>query len=137
LGPLVCLSLLSVYHHHYDAISLFGPAILYLSMPRRRVPYLIVMFVVPVVLFAGLYQVEQTQLFIDRLFGDGSSGVMKLLGVVSVNIAFVASLLLLNDFIRARTVRPRVPVLARDLETSPRTAFEHALGRPRQQTVID
>ena len=25
LGPLVCLSLLSVYHHHYDAIALFGP----------------------------------------------------------------------------------------------------------------
>ncbi|MBV9354476.1 MAG: DUF2029 domain-containing protein, partial [Chloroflexi bacterium] len=102
LGPLVCLCLLSVYHHHYDAIVLFGPVIGYLSTPGRHAKQLIVLFVVPVMVFAGLYQVEESQVLLDRAFGDGASLIMKLLGVICVNLAFVASLLLLNEFVCAR-----------------------------------
>jgi hypothetical protein len=94
---------LSVYHHHYDAISLFGPLIVYVLGPWKYDRRLIALFAVPVILFAGVYQVAEVQKVFDDLFGQGSSVISKLFGVVSVNVAFLASLLLLSDFIRRRT----------------------------------
>lgn len=100
LGPLVCLSLLSVYHHHYDSIALFGPLIGYLALPNRK-EHLgwIGAFSVPVVLFAGIYQIQQFQVAVDAVFGEGSSIYLKLMGVVCVNIAFIASLVLLQKHV--------------------------------------
>jgi hypothetical protein len=104
LGPLVCLSLLSVYHHQYDAIPLFAPAVIYivdyLHHPSRVDGRLLALYLVPVVLFAGVYPMEQAPVAVDRLFGVGSGNVLQLIGVVSVLIAFIASLLLLNAYIR-------------------------------------
>jgi hypothetical protein len=104
LGPLVCLSLLSVYHHQYDAIPLFAPAVIYvldyLRHPGRVDGRLVALYLVPVVLFAGVYPMEQAPVAVDRLFGVGSGNVLQLIGVVSVLIAFIASLLLLNAYIR-------------------------------------
>jgi hypothetical protein len=99
LGPVVCVSLLSVYHHHYDAIALLAPAVVYLSQTSKYDWRLVALFVIPVVAFAGLYPVEQTQLLVDRLFGDGAWLYLKLLGVIILDIAFVASLLLLRSFV--------------------------------------
>jgi hypothetical protein len=103
LGPLVCLSLLSVYHHHYDAIALFGAAIVYLFGPGKQDRRLIALFVVPVFVFAGVYPVAQVQDVLGGLFGAGSAAVAKLLGVASVTLAFAASLVLLGDFVRRRS----------------------------------
>lgn len=105
-GPLVCLSLLSIYHHHYDAIALFGPAAVYvaqyLRQPGQVSGRLVALFVVPVVLFAGVYEVGEVQNMVEHLFGEGPAAMVKLLGVVSVVVAFAASLLLLRDFVRGR-----------------------------------
>jgi Glycosyltransferase family 87 len=102
LGPLVCLSLLSLYHHHYDAIALFAPVLVYLARWNKDDRALILAFTVAVVIFAGLYQVGTTQELLERFFGVGPASLIKLLGVVAVNIAFGASLMLLQRFVARR-----------------------------------
>jgi hypothetical protein len=102
LGPLVCLSLLSVYHHHYDAIALLGPCIIYVAQFARHDSKLVMLYVVPVVLYAGLFEAAQFQSILGESFGPESASYLKLVGVVCVNIAFGASLLLLRNFLRLR-----------------------------------
>jgi hypothetical protein len=106
LGPLVCLSLLCVYHHHYDVIPLLGPVIIYLGRrvePRDWLP--IFFFVAPAILFAGLFPVDRSQRLVEAVFGEGSSAGLKLVGTVCMNIAYVASLVLLHRCINRRTAQ--------------------------------
>jgi hypothetical protein len=106
LGPLVSLSLLCVYHHHYDAIALLGPVILYLGRPAEpndRLP--ILLFVTPVILFVGLWQLEKSQQLVEAFFGEGSAIGLKLVGTLCVNIAFGASLVLLRRFTDRRVTQ--------------------------------
>jgi hypothetical protein len=106
LGPLVCLSLLSVYHHHYDAISLLGPVLLYLGRPAETNDRLLILLLVtPIILFVGLWPAEKSQLLMEALVGKGSADWLKLVGTYSVNLAFGASLVLLHRFIDRRTAR--------------------------------
>jgi hypothetical protein len=106
LGPLVCLSLLSVYHHHYDAIALLGPVLLYLGRPAEPSDRpLIVLFVIPVILFVGLWPLEKSQQVVETLLGEGSAGGLKLIGALCVSLAFGVSLVLLRRFIDRRTAQ--------------------------------
>jgi hypothetical protein len=107
LGPLVCLSLLSVYHHHYDAVVLFAPAIAYIVQyvrDRRTLDARLVgLYLISVILFAGIYGYEQGPVLLDRIFHLGAYAYMlKLLGTVSITVALIASLLFLNIFVRRR-----------------------------------
>jgi Glycosyltransferase family 87 len=104
LGPLVCFSLLSVYHHHYDAIALLGPVIVYLGRPAEpNDRLLILLFVIPVILFVGLWPVEKSQQLVDAFLGEGNAGWLKLIGTCCVNFAFGVSLVLLHRFVDRRT----------------------------------
>ena len=113
LGPLACFSLLSVYHHHYDAIALLGPALLYLGRPAQPSDrLLILLFVTPVILFVGLWQVEKSQQLVEGFLGEGSSRGLKLIGTFCVNLAFGVSLVLLHRFIGRRRAEQLAVVAA-------------------------
>src|SRR5262249_47598690 len=87
LGPLVCLSLLSVYHHHYDAIALLGPVIVYLGRPAEPSDRpLILLFAVPVIFYVGLWPVERSQRLVEVFVGEGNAGWLKLIGICVVNL---------------------------------------------------
>ena len=106
LGPLVCLSLLCVYHHHYDAIALLGPVIVYLGRPAEPSDRLLILFfVIPVIVFVGLWQVERSQQLVEAFLGEGSAGWLKLIGTICVNFAFGVSLLLLRRFTTRRAAQ--------------------------------
>jgi hypothetical protein len=115
LGPVVCLSLLSVYHHHYDAISLLAPAIVYLSQPGTHDRRLVALFVMPTILFAGLHQVGNVEVLAEQLFGGGA--LVKLLGVATVLVTFAVSLIMLEQY-----VRRQASGVGRLVEQLPRTA---------------
>ncbi len=115
MGPLVCLSLLSVYHHHYDAISLLAPALFYLSWPGTYDRRLIALFVVPALAYAGLHQVGNVELFFDHMFGGNAAILVKLYGVVTMIVTLVASLLLLESYIRGRAGQGRGVLVAQQL----------------------
>ena len=103
LGPLVSFSLLCVYHHHYDAIALLGPMLLYLGRPAEHSDRLLIfLFVAPVILFVGLWPVEKLQQLVEAFFGEGSARGLKLAGTCCVNLAFGVSLVLLHRFIDRR-----------------------------------
>jgi len=106
LGPLVSFSLLCVYHHHYDAIVLLGPVLLYLGRPAEpNDRLLILLFVTPVILFVGLWQLEKSQQLVEAFLGESSAVGLKLIGTCCVNLAFGVSLVLLHRFIDRRAVR--------------------------------
>jgi hypothetical protein len=106
LGPLVSFSLLCVYHHHYDAIALLGPVLLYLGRPAESNDrLLILLFVTPVILFVGLWQLEKSQQLVEAFLGEGSAAGLKLIGTCCVNLAFGVSLVLLHRFIDRRATQ--------------------------------
>jgi hypothetical protein len=103
LGPLISLSLLCVYHHHYDAIALLGPVLLYLGRPADpRDRHLIFLFVAPVILFVGFWPVEKLQQLVQPFFGEDGARGLKLAGACCVNFAFGVSLVLLHRYIDRR-----------------------------------
>jgi Glycosyltransferase family 87 len=105
LGPVVGLSLLSVYHHHYDIVSLLAPAIVYLAMPSTFDRRLALAYAVPVILFGVVYQVGNAEVIVDTLFGDGADIYLRLIGVVITVFSFAVSLVLLETFVRRRTAQ--------------------------------
>jgi len=100
LAPILCLCLLGMYHHHYDACLLLAPLLVYACRPQdlRRLPG-VLWFALPVTLYACLYPIYQVQLFASRHFGDVSYLYLRLLGCVVVTVAFLASLVALHRHI--------------------------------------
>jgi hypothetical protein len=106
LGPLVCLSLLSVYHHHYDAIALLGPVIVYLGRPAEPSDRpLILLFAAPIIFYVGFWPVEKSQRLVEAVLGAGNAGWLKLIGTCCVSLAFIVSLVLLRRFIERRAAQ--------------------------------
>ncbi len=100
LGPLVCLSLLVVYHHHYDASLLFIPLIVYLFGPDRikRLPG-IMWFAVPLIFYIGIYPVHVVDNTLGRLAGPAAAQAMKLTPAVVTLIAMIASCIALRRYV--------------------------------------
>jgi Glycosyltransferase family 87 len=103
LGPFVCLSMLCVYHHHYDAIALLAPVLVYVGRPAQRCDAkYIFLFVAPMVLFVGLWPIERSQKLVEFFLGAGNANWLKLVGTYCINLAFAASLVLLHRYISRR-----------------------------------
>ena len=106
LGPLACFSLLCVYHHHYDITILLAPLIVYLCRDDLRRLAGTAWFAVPVIAFAGLFQMLQIQLLFERHFGwEAGSLLTKPAGAASVTLAFIASGAALHHHIGRRLAK--------------------------------
>jgi hypothetical protein len=105
-GPLICLSLLSVYHHHYDAIALLGAVIIYLGRPAEPSDRpLILLFAAPIIFYVGFWPVQKSQTLVEAFLGEGNAAWLKLVGTLCVNLAFGASLVLLRRFVDRRATQ--------------------------------
>lgn len=81
LAPLICLSLLCVYHHHYDAIALLGPIIVYFGRPSGpRDRPLILLIAALIIMYVGFWPVDKSQKLVEVLLGEGNASGLKLVG---------------------------------------------------------
>lgn len=117
LGPLCCLSLLGVYHHHYDILILIAPLLVYLAGAAnaqegdfaaagmgavRGVRW----FVGAWVVYGGLWAAYQVRALAERLIGPNAGFAVKALGCVAVSIMFAASLVVLHAYLERRLRAP-------------------------------
>lgn len=102
LGPVVCISLLAVYHHHYEASVLVAPIIAYAFGPEelRRLPGTRT-FLWATVPYSTLYFIGFETL-VARRFGESAMLYPRILGPLLVVIALGASLTALTRFVQNR-----------------------------------
>jgi hypothetical protein len=103
LGPVVCISLLAVYHHHYEASVLVAPVIAYAFGPDelRRLPGART-FLWAIVPYITLYFIG-VETMVARRFGESAMLYPRILGPLLVVVALGASLTALAQFVRNRT----------------------------------
>jgi hypothetical protein len=100
-GPLAALSMLAVYHHHYDMGILLLPIIAYLGRPELRRNPAVWFYSVPVALYVGLFPYEKAARLADAIMGPNSILVVKPLACVVCIIAFVSSMRLFQSVARS------------------------------------
>jgi hypothetical protein len=98
-APVAALSMLAVYHHHYDMTILLLPVIVYLGTPVLRTTAAW-FYVVPVVAYAGFYPYQQVASISERLFGDNSVLITRPLASVTCVVGFLASLVVLRNYLK-------------------------------------
>jgi len=94
-GPIVCLTLLVAYHHHYEALMLVCPLLLYVGAGNAVDRVWRRWFVWPVGLFFGLYAVNVVESFVVSHLGSGYLAVAKVASAVVVTVALAASVAML------------------------------------------
>jgi hypothetical protein len=104
-GPLAALSMLAVYHHHYDMGILLLPLLAFVGRPEFRALPLTWCYVLPVGLYAGLYPYDKFSKLAERFFGPGSVVVTRPLAAVVSITAFVTSLLLVRAVTRGKATQ--------------------------------
>lgn len=105
LLPATCLSLLCVYHHHYD-ISLLVVPLLILGFlhvrDRRPVSPAVLALAVPVMALMAFLPVATSSRLLEALVGPRGPGLVNLAFPVALTLALVGSLLLLRQNVRRR-----------------------------------
>jgi hypothetical protein len=96
LGALVCLGSLSVYHHQYDAVLFFAPALFGLLVHRQR-PGLAHLLIAPLVIVILLLPIGSAQNVLQSLLGLLGVALLKIMFPVVFTLALVGCLLLMKD----------------------------------------
>lgn len=91
-APVCCLSLLWIYHNHYEAAVLVAPAVAWAFCPAARRGREAALAAVPVLLFFGLYPTAQVQNLVLGRFGPTALAYLKCAGGAIVALAFAASM---------------------------------------------
>ena len=97
LAPLVYLTLLCVYHHHYDSSLVLVPVLLLGLLTPKSLTRTSVGLALPLVVLITLVPVATTQHLIVRLFGESKMGVLNLLFPITTSLALVGSIIMLRD----------------------------------------
>jgi len=107
LMPLVCLSVLCLYHHHYDISVAVVPFLLFsmLGEPFQRHPVASLMMV-PLGLMMAFLPVAITQRFLLGALGEHGAGWMNIAFPVATTAALLGSLVLLRDTVRRTRLAP-------------------------------
>jgi hypothetical protein len=101
-GAVAPLSMLAVYHHHYDMNILLLPVLFYLGRAElRRIPA-IWAYVVPVVLYTGFYPYAKFATWLRGIMGPNEALVSKPLACVVCIIALGGSLAVLRSVVADR-----------------------------------
>jgi Glycosyltransferase family 87 len=98
-GPFVAISLLAVYHHHYDMGLLLLPLIAYLGRKEIRSVPASWFLIVPVGLYAGLYPYDKSAKLVERLFGANSVLLTRPLACAVCIVAFTGSVVLVRSVV--------------------------------------
>jgi hypothetical protein len=103
LPPLSCLSLLGVYHHHYDTLLVMPAVFAYLAGPPgvRALPGART-FVAAFVIYGGLWPVQKVETLAERALGVMGALLIKPFGCVVLTVMLAASLVALHAFIGLR-----------------------------------
>lgn len=106
------LSMLAVYHHHYDMGILLLPVIFYLGRPELRKLPGVWAYVVPVVLYTGFYPYAKFASWLRTFMGDNEVLVSRPLACVVCIVALAGSLAVLRSVVRESAVEPSGAELA-------------------------
>ncbi len=100
------LSMLAVYHHHYDMGILLLPVLFYLGRPElRKIPG-VWAYVVPVVLYTGFYPYAKFASWLHTFMGDSEVLISRPLACVVCIVALAGSLAVLRSVARETAVEP-------------------------------
>jgi hypothetical protein len=106
-GPLAALSMLSVYHHHYDIGIMLLPLIAYVGRPEfRRIPATW-WYVIPVGLYAGIYPYEKFAKLLERIMGPSYVLIARPLACVVCVLALAASFSVLHAILQGPEVKEK------------------------------
>lgn len=105
LVPLVCLSVQSVYHHHYDISPLIVPLLVFCV--RFREPRLFqrpwaIGLMIPIVVILALVPIDLTQRVLFSALGERGLGLLNLAFPAATSLALVGSLVIVRQTVRAR-----------------------------------
>jgi hypothetical protein len=99
-GSVSALSMLAVYHHHYDMNILLLPILGYVGRAEFRGIRAIWSYVLPVGLYAGFYPYEKAATLLRRFIGPTEALISKPLACVVCIVALGASLVVLRAVLR-------------------------------------
>lgn len=109
LAPSVCLTLLWVYHQHYDMVLLVAPFIAYLysSDTRRtdrdwRKQPEVALFLGITFLFVGLYPLDKGRVFLQRILGPDGDMLIRYTVPILTTLLLIASLLILDAEVKRK-----------------------------------
>jgi hypothetical protein len=100
------LSMLAVYHHHYDMGILLLPVLFYLGRPELRKLPGVWAYVVPVVLYTGFYPYAKFASWLRTFMGDNEVLISRPLACVVCIVALGGSLAVLRSVVRESAVEP-------------------------------
>ncbi len=106
LGPLMCLDLLCVYHHHYDSALLLIPILLYLFSAKLKNLPGVRAFTIPLSIFLAFYTVHQLEVLVSHFIGHESALILKMIGSSLITIGFISSLFILKRYLDDRLMIP-------------------------------
>jgi hypothetical protein len=112
-GSVVPLSMLAVYHHHYDMSILLLPVVGYLGLKEFRGIRAVWWYVVPVALYTGAYPYQKAATLLRRLIGPSEALFSKPLACVVCIVGLVAAFLVLHRLLRGTSPSPEVAIPAR------------------------
>jgi hypothetical protein len=121
-GPVAAISMLAVYHHHYDMCFLLLPLIGYVGRPDLFERKAARVYVLAVGLYAGFYPYAKFMDTIAAWFGDFTWVFTKPLACVVCIVALVASGRVLHQTLKSasRSERAAAPEDALNLNVAPR-----------------
>ena len=107
LAPSVCLTLLWVYHQHYDMLLLVAPFMAYLYSNNTRLDDIawrkqpeVALFLGSVLLFVGLYPLAQGRILLLRMLGQDGDMLMRYAVPLLTTLLLIASLLILDGEVK-------------------------------------
>jgi len=107
--PLACLSMLCVYHHHYEGVFFIPMLLLYAASSREiRSSPAVIVFAIATVPFVLFYSVPLAQPLGEH-FGPFASALYKTTGAIVASVAMVSSLVILRSHVMHLTDGPAGP----------------------------
>jgi hypothetical protein len=99
-GPIAALSMLAVYHHHYDIGLMLLPLLAYLGRPELRRIGVAWAFIVPVGLYAGAYPYEKFAKLLEAIMGPSYVLISKPMACAVCVVALISSMFVVRAVLR-------------------------------------
>jgi hypothetical protein len=124
LAPMICLSVLCVYHHHYDISPMLLPLLLMLARFREvkayRNPW-VVGLMAPLIGMAILLPIQLGQRVFAEVVGPMGQGLLNLLFPLATTSALIGSLLVVRQMVIPSESNPVTGLFQEPLDSKPST----------------